>query len=250
MTVRVRVHDARHDDAVTPTEPEEHGRGRDRALAFSDGVFAIAITLLVLNLRAPHLSGHDLDRQLRHALGREGGVLVGFVLSFYVIARYWLLHHRMSLRLRRVDARFMVMNLVFLAFIVFLPFPAEILGLYGQTVTAVVLYASTMVVIGVTSLALWEYAIRARLMAPVGDEERHEFRRRAIIPIVVFGSSLPLAFASTTVAKLWWTLLVAAPLLRSTIRRHRARRSSSTAARAGSRGGPDEPPRGGAGSTR
>ena len=153
-----------------PNDPEEYGRGRDRVLAFSDGVFAIAITLLVLNLKVPHLSGRHLDAQLRHALGQEGGTLTGFVISFFVIARYWAVHHRLSLRLRRVDGRFIVMNLVLLAFIVFLPFATEILGLYGSTTTAVVLYASTMVAVGVLSAALWEYAVRAYLTTNLSAE--------------------------------------------------------------------------------
>ena len=196
-----------------PTEPEEHGRGRDRLLAFSDGVFAIAATLLVLNLKAPHLTGPNIDQQLRHALGKDGGVLLGFVISFYVIARYWMVHHRLSLRLRRVDGRFIIINLVFLAFIVFLPFPAEIIGLYGSTVTAVVLYSVTMVAIGVLSLTLWEYATRAQLMGPVPADLVRATRTRSLIPITVFGSSIPLAFVSPSAAQVWWVLLVAYPVL-------------------------------------
>jgi uncharacterized membrane protein len=208
---------------VTPTEPEEHGRGRDRVLAFSDGVFAIAATLLVLNLKAPHLTGADLDQQLRHALGKEGGVLVGFVISFYVIARYWMVHHRLSLLLRRVDGRFIMINLVFLAFIVFLPFPAEIIGLYGGTVTAVVLYSATMVAIGVLSLTLWEYAFRVQLTGPVPAGTVQASRTRSLIPITVFGSSIPLAFVSPSAAQAWWVLLVAYPVLEKgfVMRRHR-----------------------------
>jgi len=232
---------ARHDDAVTPTEPEEHGRGRDRALAFSDGVFAIAMTLLVLNLRVPHVSGHNLDQQLRHELSKEGGVLIGFAISFYVVARYWLVHHRMSLRLRLVDGRFLVINLVFLAFIVFLPFPAEILGNYGSEVTAVVLYAATMVAIGALSMTLWEYASRAHLMGPMTEPERRENRRRSAIPLVVFGTSIPLAFVSTSAAQVWWILLVLYPLLRAGVERRRPHRPAARAA-SPSRGRPDEGP--------
>ena len=199
---------------MTPTEPEESGRGRDRALAFSDGVFAIAITLLVLNLKVPHLSGPNLDQQLRHFLSQQGGVLIGFVISFAVIARFWLTHHRMSLRLRAVDGRFLAINLVLLAFIVFLPFPTEIMGLYGRTTTAVVLYASTMVVVGGLSLTLWEYAHRTGLITPASATELRETNRRVLTLIVVFATSIPIAIANPTAAKLWWLLLVVPPLFR------------------------------------
>jgi TMEM175 potassium channel family protein len=202
---------ARHDEAVTPTEPEEYGRGRDRALAFSDGVFAIAITLLVLNLKLPHLSGPNLDQQLRHALKNEGSVVIGFVLSFYVIARFWLVHHRMSLQLRRVDGRFLTLNLALLAFIVFLPFPTEVLGLYGQTTTAVVLYAGTMVCVGCLSWALWEHAMHARLTGPMSPVEVRAGRQRSVIPVVIFATSIPVAFASAGAAQACWFMLIAIP---------------------------------------
>ena len=181
---------------MTPAEAVERGRGLDRVLAFSDGVFAIAITLLVLNLRVAHLSGANLDHRLLHALGDDGGVLVGFVISFYVIARYWMAHHWLSLVLRRVDTRFIVINLAFLAFIVFLPFPTEILGLYGGTVTGVVFYAGTMVVVALLSGGLWEYGFRWHLTdAPVGPAFRRQARMRAAVPLVVFATSIPIAFA-------------------------------------------------------
>jgi len=201
---------------VTPAEPEESGRGRDRALAFSDGVFAIAITLLVLNLKTPHVSGPNTGGKLLDALGNERGVLIGFAISFYVIARFWLTHHRLSLRLRRVDGRFLVTNLLLLAFIVFLPFPTELLGLYGGTTAAVVLYAGTMVCVAGLSLVLWEYARRTHLMAPMSAAELRENHERAVVPVVVFAISIPLAFASTTAAQLSWVLLVAVYLFRRT----------------------------------
>jgi uncharacterized membrane protein len=230
----VRAGAVRHDDVVTPIEPgEESGRGRDRALAFSDGVFAIAITLLVLNLKVPHLSGPNLGEQLAHALKKEGGVIIGFVISFYVIARYWLVHHRMSLRLRRVDIPFLVINLVFLAFIVFLPFPTEVLGLYGETTTAVVLYAGTMVVVGSLSGLLWEYARRAHLIGTLTPAERREGWQRSITPVVIFAASIPIAFASATVAQLSWLLLVGTQV----VRHARLRRAPRGSVHAGGAGG-------------
>lgn len=235
----MRAGAARHDEAVTPTEPEEHGRGRDRALAFSDGVFAIAITLLVLSLRAPHLSGPHLDSQLRHALQKDGDVLLGFAISFFVIARFWLIHHRMSLLLRRVDGRFLVINLVFLASIVFLPFPTEVLGLYGGTTTAVVFYAATMVCVGGLSYALWRHAGDARLMAPMSEPERREAIERSVIPAVVFATSIPIAFATTTGAQLWWLLLLVSHRLRRT--RAWRRFTHAPAAASGQDGAPRPP---------
>jgi uncharacterized membrane protein len=173
-------------------------------------VFAIAITLLVLNLRVPHVSGPHVDRRLLDGLGHDGGLLIGFVISFYVIARFWLVHHRLSVLLRRVDTTFIVLNLVFLAAIVFLPFPTEIIGQYGNTTTGVVFYAAAFVVTAGLSAATWEYALRVGLVDPrVPPSTRRHARVRAAVPILIFGISIPVAFADPSIAKLCWIGLVA-----------------------------------------
>src|SRR5258708_20494921 len=118
---------------VTYPELDESGRGLDRTIGFSDGVFAIAITLLVLNFRVPQVPSHGVDAHLLDALTDETGTLTGFVVSFYVVARFWIAHHRLSVLLRRVDSTFIALNLVFLGAIVFLPFPTEILARYGHS---------------------------------------------------------------------------------------------------------------------
>ena len=150
----------------------------DRVINFSDGVFAIAITLLVLNFKLPHVGGRNVNRKLLDALGHDTGLLFGFAISFFVIARYWMSHHRLSVLLRRVDTQFIVLNLVFLAFVVFIPFPAEVLGTYSATTTAVVFYAGTMVLTGTLSGTTWEYALRRGL-----DDGRAsvEARREALL---------------------------------------------------------------------
>lgn len=189
---------------------DERGRGLDRALAFSDGVFAIAITLLVLAFRVPNLHGDNLNHRLLDALLKQGSLLVGFSVSFFVIARLWMSHHRLSLLLRQVDTRFMALNVVFLAFVVFLPFPAEIVGLYGQTTVGVVFYAATMCVTLIISAAVWTYAFRHQLVDPrAGPDALRQAWLRAGFPVVVFAISIPVAFLVATNAELVWILLVA-----------------------------------------
>jgi TMEM175 potassium channel family protein len=194
---------------VAVAELDERGRGLDRVLNFSDAVFAIAITLLVLNLKVPHLTGRDVNHRLLDALGHDSGLLAGFVISFYVIARYWMSHHRLSILLRRVDTPFIVLNLVFLAFIVFVPFPTEVLGVYGGTTTAVVFYAGTMVPTGLLSWATWEYALRKGLddgRAPAGTRRQAKLRNGYLV--IVFAISIPVAFADPGAAQVMWALLV------------------------------------------
>src|SRR5437660_9370808 len=98
----------------------------DRLMFFSDGVFAIAITLLVLQITVPipGLSEHQLGDALRHL----GPKYFGFVLSFLVIGRYWMAHHRVFEYIKRFDMPLVWLNLAFLLLIAFLPFPTAVLG--------------------------------------------------------------------------------------------------------------------------
>lgn len=206
-------------------EFDERGRGVDRVIAFSDGVFAVAITLLVFNFHVPHIVGHhDQSQRLLDQLRHESGLLLGFALSFYVIARYWRAHHRLSLLLTRIDDRFITVNLLFLAVIVFLPFPTEIIGAYGDTTTAVVLYASTMVLVSAFSTVLWQYAFKAGLLDERPEDLRRQIWVRSLPPTIAFGLSIPLAFVSPSSARNVWLLLVAAPLVLPIFERERRRR--------------------------
>ncbi len=190
-------------------ELDERGRGLDRVLAFSDGVFAIAITLLVLAFRVPTLHGADVNRRLFHALLHQGGLLIGFAVSFFVIARLWIVHHRLSLLLRHIDARFISLNMVFLAMVVIVPFPAEIVGLYGGTTTGVVFYASTMVVVLTMSGVVSDYAFRYHLVDErVSPDARRVLWIRVLFAVAVFALSIPVAFVDPGHAQLVWLILV------------------------------------------
>jgi uncharacterized membrane protein len=187
---------------------DDRGRDLDRTIGFSDGVFAIAITLLVLSFRVPEVPTHDIDTRLLDALSHESGIFIGFVVSFYTIARFWIAHHRLSTLLRHVDGTFIALNLSLLATIAFLPFPTEIIGRYGQSTTAVVFYALAMTVTGVLSGVVWQYAVTRGL---TGDGLTPPARRQALIVAVmtpaVFASSIPIAFIDANAAKFWWLLL-------------------------------------------
>ncbi len=119
-----------------------------RIVAFSDGVIAIAITLLVLNLDVPDVPSGDLG----NALGDQWRQYLGFALSFALIGRFWILHHRAFTLLERFDATLMVLNLAFLALIVAMPFATDLVAEYGDVPIAVVIYAS---VVGTASLMSW-----------------------------------------------------------------------------------------------
>jgi len=109
-----------------------------RIVAFTDGVFAIAITLLVLSLEVPS----DLQASALHAfLIDSWPQLFAYFLSFAVIGRFWIGHHHVFSMLQDFDRRLIVLNLAYLSMIVLVPFPTELLGEYGGGSDAVVLYA-------------------------------------------------------------------------------------------------------------
>jgi len=136
-----------------------------RLEAFSDGVFAIAITLLVLEMKVPHDAGDGLGRALLH----DWPSYLGFVTSFAVIGIMWINHHRIFRLLLRTDHRLLILNGVLLLGVTFVPYPTAVLASYlghpGDR-TAAMFYSGSFVVIAIAFNVLWRYmsSERAGLM--------------------------------------------------------------------------------------
>ena len=132
-------------------DPAPHaGRvlGFERFLLFSDAVFAIAITLLVLDLK-PSLSSAG-----EFVIAPVIPNLIGFGLSFYVVGRYWLAHHQLFEAVRTYDRRLLTANLAFLASIVFLPFPTSVVALGKPVSRTVIFYTLSVAAVGLLMVAL------------------------------------------------------------------------------------------------
>ncbi|MGZ8751375.1 MAG: TMEM175 family protein [Acidimicrobiia bacterium] len=184
----------------------EQGRDLDRVGAFSDGVFAIAITVLVLTISIPRVPVDELDDALRDLVPP----VLAYFLSFYVVGVFWFSHHKMWHFIRRVDSRFLVLNMVLLAFVALLPFPTDLMGTYGETQEATIIYAVAVSLTGIASTALWWYVSENnRLLRD--DTPRDYVRiarvRGASVPIV-FLCSIPIALFDADLAKYSWLLLV------------------------------------------
>jgi uncharacterized membrane protein len=178
----------------------------DRIIFFSDGVFAIAITLLVIGLHVPALPSDVANSELSRRLLDDWPRVLSYAVSFAVIGLYWIGHHRFFGHIRRFDHRLILLNLAFLGLIAFLPFPTAVLGRYGGHRPAVVLYAGSLALAGLASTALWLYAWQAKL-ADVGPRRARYLAVRAAIPVVVFGVSIPIAFVSPAAAQFSWLSL-------------------------------------------
>ena len=181
-----------------------------RTVALSDGVFAIALTLLVLNLTVPHLASDEHDRLWSEIRG-HGSEFFSYALSFAVIGLLWVRHHTFFRELREVDLTVTLLNLLYLGLIAFLPYPTELLGDYGDQAAAVSIYAGTVVLIGVVSMLLRRHVLRARLLTESGHTEMASVSfARSAIPIV-FLVSIPIAFASPQIAVYSWALAAIVP---------------------------------------
>lgn len=174
----------------------------DRTVALSDGVFAIALTLLVLNISVPRLVGGG--ESLWHALAGNVGELLSYAVSFAVIALFWSRHHAFFRAVRRVDGRLLALNLLYLGIIAFVPFPTRLLGVYGDRPEAVAIYAVTMSLVSVVAFAMRLHARRAGLLG--ADVVWDRDWRVALVPLV-FLASIPIAFVSPTAAELSWLSL-------------------------------------------
>jgi len=133
----------------------------NRLEALSDGVFAIVITLLVLDLRLP--AGHgDLEARLVSLWPR----LLAYVFTFIVVGVYWAGHHAIFYMVQRVDKTLLWLNIFLLMAICFIPFPAAILGAHPLDPTALRLYAGNLVLVGACFVLCWAYAAKAHRLIP------------------------------------------------------------------------------------
>jgi uncharacterized membrane protein len=197
---------------------EENEIEFSRIVAFSDGVFAIAITLLVLNL---HVHGGVKDGQLGTVLWDQHQDLVAYAISFAVIGRFWLVHHGFFGEVTGFDSRLIWLNLFYLAWIVLIPFSSQVLGDYGGTTAAEVLYAGNLVGVMLSGTLLFADAQRAELTRTASEEAREGLRHGLWIALV-FAASIPVAFANPDLAPYCWLALFIVPMAGRIVHRGRA----------------------------
>ncbi|MCB0056274.1 MAG: DUF1211 domain-containing protein [Caldilineaceae bacterium] len=190
-----------------PVADESLQLGLERIVFFSDAVFAIAITLLALEIRLPEGDFSD-NAALTSALLAMWPKYLAFGISFWVIASFWLGHHRMFLRIKRFDRRLILLNFVLLMLIAFIPFPTTLISEYGNR-TASIFYASTMVAIGLTLAAMTVYAAGPGHLVDetVGSIWRQRGLWRSLAVAGVFALSIVIAFFSADLAMYSWLLL-------------------------------------------
>ena len=182
-----------------------------RIVAFTDGVMAVAITLLVLNIEVPDVRPEDLDDALR----RLDGSLLAYVLTFALVGRFWVIHHNLFEVLERFDGWLMAVNLVFLMLIALMPFGMELVDQYPDTEIGTATFAT---ILSLASFTHWTMTTHALRMGFVHTRRVGETRPFGSILALSFTSifllSVPVAFLSPLAAKLMWaaTIVLRVPL--------------------------------------
>lgn len=134
-----------------------------RTEAFSDGVFAIVVTLLVLDLKVPSLADARDSKSLANALLALMPQLLSWLISFIIVCKFWLNHHHLLTRARRADYAMLWLNSLFLMGQSFIPFPTALMGQYPHNPLAVTLFGLTMALNTALFLLLQRYILRALL---------------------------------------------------------------------------------------
>jgi len=194
--------------SVTPDKP-------DRIVAFSDGVFAIAITLLALDLIPSQL---PKTTDIWGLVSTRIDQIVCFVISFWVIGLYWMAHVRMYRWIDRADTKLFMLNLASLMLVTFMPYPTAVLSEFRQQTATVVFYALAAAAAGMMQTVMWIYASSGyRLIRR--DTPRafvRLFMLRGVLVATIFVLSCGVAVYSATLATLTW---IAIPFVLAIARR-------------------------------
>jgi uncharacterized membrane protein len=187
----------------------------DRLLTLSDGVVAISLTLLVLQLHVPamsQLTNANSASQLAAELGKEGDQLVSYVISFYIVANFWLIHHRVFNQLAGQREDLAWLNFAFLFTISIMPFASDLVGSYGNNPLAVTIFALNLMLASLATLATTELGRRRGLLVAGSDPRtRRVGAIRAVSTSLVILVSIAVAWVNTDIAKYLWLLIALVP---------------------------------------
>lgn len=180
--------------------------GLERLIFFSDAVFAIAITLLALDIRLPVDAQHLSNEALLQALAVIWPKYLSYLISFLVIGNFWIWHHARFRRIVRYDNRLFFLNLFLLLAVAFIPFPTAVISENGNR-TATIFYALSIALVGVFAILLWMYAShRDRLTDPLDLSESRRLMANTLTIPLVFLVSIGIAWISPDLAKYSWLL--------------------------------------------
>lgn len=177
----------------------------NRVLGFSDAVFAFAATLLVLKIDLPNLGNGEFSTQLSSALIALWPTYLANIISFLIIGYYWLNHHAIFGLLSRLSKGIVWLNILFLVFLSFLPFPVELYGDYPMEKIAIGFYSMSLAIVGLFLLSIWKYANSHNLINK-NLTKRHirYYTLRLLVAPVVFICATFLVIVDPIISQFSW----------------------------------------------
>jgi uncharacterized membrane protein len=181
------------------------GDDLSRILALSDGVFAFAMTLLVLSLAVPVYVHTPTNGMLVGFLLGDWSAIFGYVFAFVMIGVWWVVHHRTFHYIARFDSGLVWANMALLMEVAVMPFVLSFYLTFDYRQVAVVLFDVIQIALGLTSTILWEYAKRHHLTKPdVPHAAAKFFTDRGLASSAVFAASIGVSFVSVDAAQFMW----------------------------------------------
>ena len=182
-------------------KPKEYTPGTSRIEAFSDGVFAIVVTLLVLELRVPHLPENFTSKDVITELLHLAPKFISFALSFLIVAIYWVNHHQFFHSLEKTDRSLLWYNNLLLFTLSFVPFPTAFLGEYPTGMVPVMLYGAAMFASAFSFNLMLKHAVRSDLfLASVSKEVISESIKKGKLGPIVYLIATACAFISVYIS--------------------------------------------------
>lgn len=176
-----------------------------RLEALVDGVFAIAMTILILEVKVPELADRRSAAELFHSLGHALPTLLAYFFSFGMLAAFWVWHHRLAAKVERLDVPLIAISLCFLSLVSFFPFAAALLGRYPMNAGSLAIYMPAVEGILLCQVAFFAHARRRGLVDPaLPAPESLAIYRRNLKGVIFFTF-----WSSPSLLRLGWVWAVA-----------------------------------------
>lgn len=184
-----------------------------------DGIFAIAMTLLVLNLKLPVMTDEQAKTELGAGLALLTPHLLSFALSFLLLAVFWMVHHRQFHSIEKINSPFIWLNILMLSLIVLMPFTTSLIGEYENNLLTALLFEANLLGIGLIIWAYWWYAAKNhRLISPsVTDEQIQYGLKRAMVLPFVSVIAIGLAFLTPRYST---TVYILVPIMMAVLKKY------------------------------
>lgn len=182
----------------------------------ADGIFAIVMTILVLQIRVPEISGPAANAKVWGSLLEIKPLFMSYLLSFALLFTYWRAHHYFtSVFAKNIDIRLTNINALFLALVALVPFSAQLLGAYSHTQIAIFVYGLHIILLGLTLWWMRDHVIKSKYIEnnEITERDLRHSTIRLAVPIICSIIAILLSFINTTLSLALYTFAIAFNLL-------------------------------------